>query len=85
MRLGNRGGLMRARSEGKTVCQGSVEAVTRCGASVTAAALIARSFKNCLRVLIYVCALQDCRINKIDKIVSFSMRDILFLIASQAR
>ena len=39
VRLGKRGGLMRASSDGKTVCQGSVEAVTRRGARAMAAAL----------------------------------------------
>lgn len=55
VRLGKRGGLMRDTRDGKTVCQGSDDAVTRRGATAMAAAANVRSFKNALRVLINVC------------------------------
>src|SRR5678815_5553187 len=68
VRSGKRGGLMRASSDGKTVCHGSVAAVIRRGVSVIAAVVKVRSFMNSLRVVI-----QDYRINRIDKIVSSTL------------
>jgi len=52
VRLGKRGDLMRDKSDGKSVCHGSVDAVIRRGASEIAAAVSVRCFRNSLRVLI---------------------------------
>jgi len=52
VRLGKRGGLIRASNDGKTVCQGSVAAMIRRGATAMVAAVSVKSFKNSLRVLI---------------------------------
>ena len=52
VRLGKRGGLIRDKSDGKTVCHGSVDAVIRRGVTAMAAVVSVRSLKNSLRVLI---------------------------------
>ena len=52
VRFGKRGGLMRDKRDGKTVCQGSDDAVTRRGARAIAVAANVRSFRTALRVLI---------------------------------
>src|SRR5262245_49035507 len=52
VRFGKRGGLMRSRIDGITVCQGSSAAKSRRGVRLTTAALSARSLMNSRRVLI---------------------------------
>jgi len=52
VRLGKRGGLIRDKSDGKTVCHGSDDAVIRRGARAIADAARVRSFMNSRRVVI---------------------------------